>query len=169
MSKVVFVDLDGVIANSSVRFERAKKENGKYNWAIALDPELVVLDELIEGTPQAVLDLIDLGFEPIYLTGRPEKMRQATKVWLAIHDLPAGIIKMRKDGDYRKASIVKTEAVGWYLAEHTDVETVVIVDDETENATAIMDNTVLGAQESEIKVYLSSTLAGALGMLKESA
>lgn len=180
--KVAFVDVDGVIANNTERFDRARKHSflylcacviaryiphdrlrkrfrrDKINWRVALDPDLVELDTLIDGAVEAVQALAMLDYIPVYLTGRPENMRDATKIWLATHNIPAGVILMRKDGDFRHAGLVKADFINTYLEEHEDVEAVVLVDDEASNTSKIFELTPLGSQESAIAVYTASSL-----------
>lgn len=156
MKNAAYIDLDGVIANNTKRFERALKPDGKYDWRIALDPALVELDTLIEDAPLMLDLLIKCDFALVYLTGRPESMREATKIWLATHGLPAGIIRMRADQDYRHAGTVKAEHIAAHLVEHEDIEVVAIVDDEASNTQKILENTVLGSQDCKIELYLAS-------------
>ncbi len=88
MEKVAFIDLDGVLANSTARFELARA-TGKIDWNIAFAPEHVALDVLIEGTPQIIEWLHKKGYTIIFLTSRPEAMREATNAWIAQHVLDA--------------------------------------------------------------------------------
>ncbi|MEI7554797.1 hypothetical protein [Candidatus Chlorohelix sp.] len=48
MAKIAFIDLDGVVANSVLRFEKAAK-NGKINWALAFHPPMLSLATLIRN------------------------------------------------------------------------------------------------------------------------
>jgi uncharacterized HAD superfamily protein len=43
----------------------------------------------------------------VWLTGRPEYLRQVTERWLAEHDLPAADLQMRPNGDRRPARVFK--------------------------------------------------------------
>ncbi len=80
---IYIIDLDGIVANSSARFEIATKD-GKIDWSLAFDPELVKLDTLIEGADTIIKQLRG---DIVYLTSRPESMWQATHTWLTQHGL----------------------------------------------------------------------------------
>lgn len=45
----------------------------------------------------------------VYVTGRPERCRELTKLWLRKHDFPEGEVYMRLDHDHRPDDIVKAE------------------------------------------------------------
>ena len=49
MTRIAFVDLDGVIFDATERFHRARKSDGKIDFTIALDPALVVLARPVDG------------------------------------------------------------------------------------------------------------------------
>jgi ribonucleotide monophosphatase NagD (HAD superfamily) len=80
MTSLAIIDLDGVIAENTERFARATKPSGGIDWSVAFDPTLVVLDTLIAGADQAVTRLENKhGYAVIFLTSRPETMREATE------------------------------------------------------------------------------------------
>jgi hypothetical protein len=89
-TRLAIVDLDGVVADNDARFARArangdgrKGAEGPVDWSIAFDPDLVSLDGLIMGADQAVKSL-EQRCTIIYLTSRPESIREATQTWLAL-------------------------------------------------------------------------------------
>lgn len=100
---VVF-DIDGVLADVSHRLHhistRPKDWPGFFAAAHA-DPPL----------PQGVALARELGEvrQLLYLTGRPEWIRDATQKWLDRHDLPTGRLLMRRAGDRRPARLMKLE------------------------------------------------------------
>jgi hypothetical protein len=47
----------------------------------------------------------------VYLTGRPERTRALTTVWLADQQLPPGALLMRPDRDHRPAAAFKQEQI----------------------------------------------------------
>ncbi|NUP47260.1 MAG: hypothetical protein HOW97_08090 [Catenulispora sp.] len=49
------------------------------------------------------------GLAVLIVTGRAERWRRLTSMWLAIHDVPSTVLRMRADGDYRKDYLVKRE------------------------------------------------------------
>src|SRR5450755_3432696 len=99
MSKIAFIDLDGVVANSDLRFAQAEQTaNAKYQqevyssawtdlyWRTVFEPTNVQLDTPIEGAYDA-LNKIEENYEVHFLTSRPEYMRRATQAWLKQHRL----------------------------------------------------------------------------------
>lgn len=55
-------------------------------WQTAFTPELVALDTLIDDVSWSLNRIEDAGYEVIYLTSRPETLREATTKWF--HSLP---------------------------------------------------------------------------------
>ncbi|MFJ2374430.1 hypothetical protein ACIOZL_16680 [Streptomyces sp. NPDC087769] len=97
-------DLDGTLADSGHRQHylegRRRDWNGFFSAAVD-DPPL----------PQGVRLALDSAesCEVRYLTGRPERCRRDTVVWLAEHGLPEGRVYMRREGDRRPARHTKLE------------------------------------------------------------
>jgi len=101
--KLAVIDLDGVVANVDARFARAEevklallsdrsiqlgeRERTATNryWQEVFNPEYVPLDTLIDGTGRALDDVEEEGYDIVFLTSRPEAMRQATLAWLDEH------------------------------------------------------------------------------------
>lgn len=67
--------------------------------------------------------------EVVYLTGRPEWCRADTEAWLTAHDLPAGQLAMRRNGDHRPARKAKPQLLETLAAGRT---VAVVVDDDLE-------------------------------------
>ena len=97
-SKLALIDLDGVIIDATARFARAEeirqahlsptsREANECYWREALDPAYTHLDTLIEGADEHLASLRREGFRIIYLSSRPESMRDATLKWLLEHHL----------------------------------------------------------------------------------
>src|SRR6266568_8015483 len=101
--KLAIVDLDRVVADSSIRFGQALRPNGSTNWYIALDPARVKYDTLIPNADKALAFIQEKGFELVFLTGRPESMRNATEAWLALHGIATYEMVMRPDGNFTPA------------------------------------------------------------------
>lgn len=146
--KLAIVDLDGVTADSTARFEQAKQgqENGKIDWAVAFAPELVSLDTLIDGADKAIRRLDDMGYGIVFLTSRPESMEAATKQWLAQHELDCyELICKPKSKQFTKTRIWKAEEVKRMTlqAKSFDESAIVMfIDDELENRRAASDLTL---------------------------
>lgn len=91
----ILCDIDGTIA---IRGDRGPH-----------DLSLVVEDAPRPNT-QRLLQCLETNFYVVYLSGRQELCRGATKYWLAAHHFPNyhGLF-MRKDGDNRADEIIKAE------------------------------------------------------------
>jgi hypothetical protein len=94
-------DIDGVVADVRHRLHHL---HGRRSWhgffrEAGADPLLA------EGARLAH-DLAR-GHDVVWLTGRPEWLRDVTEDWLDTHGLPAGELYLRPDGDYRPARVYK--------------------------------------------------------------
>lgn len=96
-NKLAFIDLDGVVANCDARFALAdsiassnfphtSKDWARAKWHNVFMPDRVSLDTLIPGAYEAIRKIAQ-EYTVIYLTSRPEHMREATTVWLKSHGL----------------------------------------------------------------------------------
>lgn len=97
-------DVDGVVADVRHRLHHLHRHNWRRFFAAAgTDPLLVEGSRLVA----------DLGreHEVVWLTGRPEWLRELTVDWFARHALPAGELYMRPDGDYRPARVYKLDVL----------------------------------------------------------
>jgi hypothetical protein len=92
----VIVDIDGVLADGAHRqhLVRAKR------WRDSPIAETAVL-----------LRLLDQDLVVVLLTGRPVRTREPTVTWLAEHGYRWDLLVMKEDGDLRKATFSKREAV----------------------------------------------------------
>lgn len=117
MQELCICDIDGVIADSSVRFAKAEevkqtyleahgispeeakvqhfsdtvKHANKLYWKTAFTPEWVTLDTLMEGVhlPSQVGGIARIGeCQVFYLTSRPESLRAATISWFRAQGYP---------------------------------------------------------------------------------
>lgn len=98
-------DIDGVVADVRHRVHHLE---GRRSWhaffAAAPDDTL-----LAQGAALAA----DLGsrHEIVWLTGRPEWLRDITAKWLAEQGLPDGELYLRPTGDYRPAPRYKLDVL----------------------------------------------------------
>lgn len=103
--KVFVFDIDGTLANNQHRTY----------WISSYPKNWKACDAAIPyDTPhQDIIWLLDTLVRPdsriILCTGRSESTRQVTEEWLKKHSVYWDNLYMRKDGDYRKDSIVKVE------------------------------------------------------------
>jgi phosphoglycolate phosphatase-like HAD superfamily hydrolase len=93
-------DVDGVVADVRHRLHHLHRHKWHRFFAEAgADPVL----------PEGRRLVADLGreHEIVWLTGRPEWLREVTLDWFEQHGLPTGELHMRPDGDYRPARVYK--------------------------------------------------------------
>ena len=104
-TKLCICDIDGVVADATARFAVAEEVKQAYMrqmqeefslsdergatdayWHTVFSPEHVPLDTLIDGAIEA-LDTLQFthGYHILFLTSRPEAMRDATAEWLYYH------------------------------------------------------------------------------------
>lgn len=96
------LDIDGVIADVAHRvrhLQRTPKDWDAFFAGMADDPVLQ------EGFRLA-WELAE-EHDVVYLTGRPARYAEVTRIWLRRHELPDGPVVHRRDGDRRPASIAK--------------------------------------------------------------
>ena len=104
MKKIILCDIDGTIANND---HRQHFLEGKKDWD-------GFFSELINDEP--IIEIIkkinayhDAGKNIIFLTGRPERFRYSTTLWLKENFDFEFKLLMRKDSDYRNKLEVKEE------------------------------------------------------------
>ena len=123
------LDIDGVLAD--VGHRRHHLEGRRRDWASFFaaagdDPPLPRGVDLAHALAAA--------HPVVYLSGRPEWLRRVTQDWLHRHDLPAGDLVLRPDGDHRPARHVKLEALRT-IASVAPIE--VLVDDDDDVVAAV--------------------------------
>jgi hypothetical protein len=99
---VAVIDVDGVVAD--VRHRLAHLDRRPQDWdgffaAAAADPPL--------ATGIARVQELAADHDIVWLTGRPERLRDTTLEWFTRHELPSGRLIMRRGNDRRPARIVK--------------------------------------------------------------
>jgi FMN phosphatase YigB (HAD superfamily) len=119
---IAVFDIDGVVADVRHRVhyvERRGKDWGRF------------FDAAVDDTPSRTgVDwalLAAAEHELVWLTGRPEWLRDVTRRWLTQHGLPVNRLIMRANHDYRPARDFKVAELG-NLAQQDDI--VVFVDDD---------------------------------------
>lgn len=118
----VFVfDIDGTIADNSVRARHLKKEPkdwDAYKAESMGDKAIGHMRELMSDIPS---DRV------VFCTGRSEYEREATTTWLLMNDFPVGNLYMRKEGDHRPDHIIKRELLDQIRAD--GFEPIMVFDD----------------------------------------
>ena len=112
----VVIDIDDTLSLAGERFKLATKSDGKINWDVAHNPELVKKDK-----PN--LPMVDLakrykkaGFKVVVLTGRPDTIRTTTEEWLDKYGIEYDELYMRnKKEHYLKADVFKKGIYEIYL------------------------------------------------------
>jgi phosphoglycolate phosphatase-like HAD superfamily hydrolase len=94
-------DIDGVVADVRHRLHHLERPRSWRDFfRDAAD------DTLLDEGAHLVKDLGE-QHEIVWLTGRPERLRDTTTTWLAAHGLPGTELHMRPEGDYRPARLYK--------------------------------------------------------------
>lgn len=115
--KAIVFDIDGVLADISHRLHYILKANKKERdyekfYACLNDdlpiPQGILLAKILKGYVESVTDE---SFVFVYLSGRPERTREATKQWLDTHVgfSETDILYLRRNRDWRKAEAYKLE------------------------------------------------------------
>lgn len=116
LQKLYFIDIDGVMANIDHRLHYMQEKNyDKFYSAdeMVKDEKIVgfsMFNDMINDDPFGMSDVV-------VVTGRPERTRKVTEMWLNSNWFRMGknTILMRKDGDHRKSDIVKKELVNSFM------------------------------------------------------
>ncbi|MGI5236615.1 hypothetical protein [Dactylosporangium sp. CA-139066] len=123
-SSLAVFDIDGVVADVRHRLrylERRPKDWTRFFAAADRDP---VLPEGVELAQQYAANHV-----LVWLTGRPEHLRDITSAWLSAAGLPAELLFMRPANDRRPAREFKPRQLT-RLAKESPIE--VVVDDDPE-------------------------------------
>jgi hypothetical protein len=90
----VICDIDGTIADMGDR--------GPFHWHLVGEdkPIAIIID---------LLRILAAHYEIILVSGRSDESMMLTRAWLAEHEIPYHALLMRKEGDYRKDTVVKQE------------------------------------------------------------
>ena len=104
MKNIILCDIDGTVANND---HRQHFLEGKKDWD-------GFFSELINDLPiHSIIEMVNKehnnGKEIIFLTGRPERYRYSTTLWLKEYFNFELKILMRKDNDQNNKLIVKKE------------------------------------------------------------
>lgn len=92
---IVIVDIDNTLAINKIRFNLAKKDDGKTDWDIAYKSEYIESDlpnyPMIDLVKKYKLD----GFKIIIFTSRPEFIKTSTELWLKKYNIDYDKLYMR--------------------------------------------------------------------------
>ena len=123
------IDIDGVVAD--VRHRARFVEQRPRDWdaffgAAADDPPL--------GVGLGRVAQLSGDHDIVWLTGRPEWLRETTLAWFAKHGLPAGRLIMRRGNDRRPARVVKRGELRRLAADRT---VAIVLDDDPQVVDAL--------------------------------
>ena len=104
MTVLAVFDVDGVVADVRHRLHHLHRRRWHRFFAEA------DADPLLPEGERLVADLAR-EHEIVWLTGRPEWLREVTLDWFGRHGLPGDELHMRPDGDYRPARVYKLDVL----------------------------------------------------------
>jgi hypothetical protein len=102
---IAIFDIDGVVADVRHRLHHLR---GHHSWDSFFDE--ADLDPLLEEGAELVRAAAE-RFDIVWLTGRPEWLRDVTEAWMLEHGLPCDELYMRPYRDYRPAARYKLAAL----------------------------------------------------------
>lgn len=121
MTRTALFDIDGTLADATHRLHHI--QNGSHDWD-AFFAECVN-DPVIEPIRDLAILVARQGLKIILVSGRSDRVREETKEWLARGGVPYSALLMRKDGDYRADTVVKSEFLDTILADGHEIAFVV--------------------------------------------
>tara|TARA_B100000925_G_C21784703_1_gene377779 strand:- start:214 stop:645 length:432 start_codon:yes stop_codon:yes gene_type:complete len=104
MKNIILCDIDGTVANNDHRqhFLEGKKDwDGFFSELVNDLPIQIIIDKVIQEQAN--------GKEIVFLTGRPERYRNSTTLWLKEYFNFEFKLLMRNDGDQRNKLEIKKE------------------------------------------------------------
>jgi len=127
--KTYICDIDGTLADIGHRLRFIQSEPKDWDGffeACAEDKPIKVVIDVIRAIGFVAWHTHndDDYSKIIYLTGRPERVREKTHRWLAVNGLPDGELIMREDGDHRPDTIAKRELLEKIIADGGSVAAV---------------------------------------------
>lgn len=122
-------DIDGVLADVTHRLRHLRGVRKRWDRFFAE----AAGDPLLEEGHQRVMRAAQ-EHALVYLSGRPERLRELTQTWLDGHALPTGALMLRPDRDRRPARLLKLDLLA-RLAAHGEIA--FVVDDDAEVCRAL--------------------------------
>lgn len=127
------IDIDGVVADVRHRLHHL---SGRGSWPAFF--EAADRDPLLAEGAAVVTELARTS-RIVWLTGRPDWLRQTTENWLDQHGLPDGELYMRASHDRRPARLFKVSVLRRLRDAASQDPIVAIVDDDPEVVDALRD------------------------------
>lgn len=111
---LAIVDVDGVVADVRQRLRHI--EHGRKNWPAFF---AAAKDDPTHEEGLAVVQTLRTTHEVVYVTGRPERIRQVTEAWLDAAGIGGHRLIMRRDQDRRPAAQMKREVIARLAVDRT--------------------------------------------------
>ena len=128
MKNTIIFDLDGTLADVSVRKKLATKPNGKMDWDKFLDPDNIKLDVPNDPVVKMAQFFAEDGFNIVIFSGRSDKTIHTTRSWLTRNRVPFHKLVMRDSvtSHFVPDDILKKDM----LDKHLDIDDVFFVVDD---------------------------------------
>ena len=128
MKNTIIFDLDGTLADISVRRKLATKPNDKMDWDIFLDPDNIKLDVPNDPVVKMAQFFAEGGFNIVIFSGRSDKTIHTTRSWLTRNSIPFHKLVMRDSvtSHFVPDDILKKDM----LDKHLDIDDVFFVVDD---------------------------------------
>jgi len=129
--KAIVVDIDNTLVDSTERWSICQQFKKKSDiWNCFFDPDKLYLDKPIWKVIEVVRQYHNAGYKIIIITGRLEKLKEATIEQLNKYDIPFDIIFLRKEKDFRKDFEYKAEIIEQLIVTGYKIE--LVIDDSKE-------------------------------------
>lgn len=125
----IIYDIDGTLSDPTHRLHFIQEEPRDWKSFYEQAPK----DPAYRSMIQFLLKRAMEGYKPLYLTSRPESMRDMTTEWLFRFGCPISPIFMRPEGDYRPSEQIKKEQLTQVLNSPANYEIYEAYDDNSAN------------------------------------
>ena len=123
----IIFDLDGTLADITVRKELATKSDGRLDWDVFFDSSNIKLDKPNEPVIKLAQMFAENGFNIVIFSGRTNKTERRTRSWLTHNRVPFHKLVMRDDvRHFVPDNTLKKQ----FLNEHVDINDVFLVVDD---------------------------------------
>ena len=128
MKNTIIFDLDGTLADISVRREMSMKINGKMDFDILHNPNHIKFDRPNKPVVRMAQLFAEDGFNIVIFSGRTDKTELTTRSWLSRNRVPFHKLVMRphKTMNFVPDEILKKDM----LDKHADINDVFLVVDD---------------------------------------
>lgn len=110
MIDCILLDLDGTISNCSHRLHYI--ETSPKDWETFFSK---CFEDPIIGPVYEIVKQFQSNYRTVITTSRPEKVRELTDLWLREHDIQYDLLLMRKNKEFRKSPVVKSDMIDFII------------------------------------------------------